>query len=147
MISSVLALIAVVGGGQSDTTRTSREAFANCLRTYVERSIQDRMAADRFASEYPQQCTAQETAYRDAVIRSFRGNRAEAEEMAGLEIEDARTSYREVYAMESEETNRLQRAADEDAQRQAQQQQPAAQPAAQSEPAPAEQPQQQPPTR
>lgn len=138
MISSVLALVAVLGGGQSDPTRTSREAFANCLRTYVERSIQDRMAADRFESEYPQQCTAQETAYRDAVIRGFRGSRADAEELAGLEIEDARTSYREVFAMESEETDRRQRAANEQAtaQQAAQQTEQPEQPAEEPQPPP-----------
>lgn len=146
MISSVLALIAAVGGGQSDTTRPSREAFTNCLRAYVDRKIEDRMAIDAFRTEYAQQCTAQETAYREAVIRSFRGNRAEAEELAGLEIEDARASFRDLFEMTAEDTDRRQREVDAQATAQAQQPAPTAQPAADQAPA-AEQPQQPPPTR
>ena len=124
MISSVLALVAVLGGGQSDPTRTSREAFTNCLRAYVDRKIEDRMAIDAFRSEYPRQCTAQETAYREAVIRGFRGSRADAEELAGLEIEDARASFSDLFEMTAEDTDRRQR--EVNAQAAAQAQQPAA---------------------
>ena len=115
MILSVLALVAAVGGGQSDTSRSSRDAFTSCLRAYVERGIESRMAADAFAAEYPRQCAAQEAAYRDSFIRGFRGSRADAEEMAGLEVEDARLNFASLFELEAEETGRRQRELDAEA--------------------------------
>lgn len=102
MISSVLAMIAAASAAQaSDPTRTAREAFTACLRTYVNRSIEAHTTADAFQTEYPQQCTAQEQAFREAVIRrdtAMRATRASAEESANLEIEDARTNFSERFA-------------------------------------------------
>jgi hypothetical protein len=86
----------------ADTTRASREAFTACLRTYVERSSNARMSASDFATAYPQQCTAEQTAYHDAVVRreiASRSSRSDAEESAGLEIEDQRTNFRERFDM------------------------------------------------
>ena len=102
MISSVLALIAAASAAQaSDTTRTAREAFTTCLRTYVNHSIEARTEAAAFETEYPQQCTAQETAFREAIIRrdvAMRSTRNSAEESARLEIEDARANFSERFA-------------------------------------------------
>ena len=102
MISSVLALLAAASAAQaSDTTRTAREAFTACLRTYVNRSVEARTTAEAFAAEYPQQCAAQEAAFREAVIRrdtALRATRATAEESAQLEIEDARANFSERFA-------------------------------------------------
>src|SRR5688500_6514686 len=102
MISSVLALAAAAAAAQaSDTTRTAREAFTACLRTYVNRSIDARTEAATFETEYPQQCTAQQTAFREAIIRrdmAMRSTRNSAEESARLEIEDARANFSERFA-------------------------------------------------
>jgi hypothetical protein len=102
MISSVLALIAAAAAAQaSDTTRAAREAFTTCLRTYVNQSIASGKTADAFEAEYPQQCTTQETAFREAVIRrdtAMRATRASAEDSARLEIEDARANFSERFA-------------------------------------------------
>jgi hypothetical protein len=102
MISSTLALIAAAAAGQaSDTTRSAREAFTACLRTYVNRSLDANTPPATFETEYPQQCTAQEAAFREAVIRrdtAMRATRASAEESARLEIEDARANFSERFA-------------------------------------------------
>lgn len=102
MISSVLALTLAASAAQaSDTTRESREAFTACLREYVTRSLEARTPAATFEAEYPQQCTAQEAAFRAAVIRrdtAMRATRAGAEDSANLEIEDARTNFSERFA-------------------------------------------------
>jgi hypothetical protein len=102
MISSVLALIAAASAAQaSDTTRTAREAFTSCLRSYVTRSLEARTSAETFGTEYPQQCAAQESAFREAVIRrdmAMRATRANAEDSARLEIEDARANFSERFA-------------------------------------------------
>ena len=102
MISSVLAVAMAAYMQPADTTRASREAFTACLRAYVERSSNARMSASDFATAYPQQCAAEQTAYRDAVIRrevASRSSRSDAEESAGLEIEDQRTNFRERFDM------------------------------------------------
>ena len=102
MISSVLALLLAATAVQSDATRTAREAYTGCLRTYVDRGANDRMAPAAFVSAYPQQCTAQESAYRDAIVRretANRATRADAQEAAQMEIDDARTNFYERFAM------------------------------------------------
>ncbi len=102
MISSVLAVAMAAYMQPTDTTRASREAFTACLRVYVDRATQNRMPQAEFTSGYPQQCTAQQTAYREAIIRreiASRSSRADAEESANLEIDDSRTNFRERYEM------------------------------------------------
>lgn len=102
MISSVLAVAMAAYMQPTDTTRASREAFTACLRTFVDRATQNRMAATEFQTAYPQQCTTQQTAYREAVIRreiASRSSRADAEESANMEIDDSRTNFRERYEM------------------------------------------------
>ena len=102
MISSVLALVAAASAAQaSDTTRTAREAFTLCLRTYVNQSIDARMSAADFEAQFPQQCAAQETAFREAVVRrdmAMRATRATAQDSANLEIEDARANFADRFA-------------------------------------------------
>ena len=102
MISSVLALAAAASAAQaSDTTRTAREAFTACLRMYVNRSIEAGTPAATFETEYPQQCTSQEAAFREAVVRrdtAMRATRASAEDSARLEIEDARANFSDRFA-------------------------------------------------
>lgn len=86
----------------ADTTRAAREAFTGCLRSYVDARVQARMPPAEFATAYPQQCSAQEQAYRDAVIRreiASRMSRADAQESAGMEIDEARTNFRERFDM------------------------------------------------
>jgi hypothetical protein len=102
MISSVLAVAMAAWMQPADTTRASREAFTACLRTYVDRATSSRMAAAEFTTAYPQQCTTQQTAYREAVIRreiASRSSRADAEESANMEVEDSRTNFRERFEM------------------------------------------------
>ena len=103
MISTVLALtLAALGGQATDTTRAAREAFTACLRGYVDRSIDARTTAEAFAAEFPQQCAAEESALRQAVIRretSMRASQADAAEAADLEVEDARVNFSERFEM------------------------------------------------
>ena len=103
MISSVLALIAAAAATQaSDTTRAAREAFTACLRNYVNHSLDTRTTVEAFRTDYPHQCTEQEAAFRDAIMRretALRATRATAEESAHLEIEDARTNFSERFEM------------------------------------------------
>ncbi|MGQ0588577.1 MAG: hypothetical protein ACT4N8_03445 [Sphingosinicella sp.] len=103
MFSSFLALmLAAVGGQATDTTRMAREAFTACLQAFVQQSVSARMTPSDFEAQYPQQCAAQEAAYREAIIRrdtAARIARAAAEESAGLEIEDARINFSERFAM------------------------------------------------
>jgi hypothetical protein len=102
MISSMLALMAAASAAQaSDTTRTAREAFTLCLRTFVNQSIDARKTQAVFDTEFPQQCATQEAAFREAVVRrdmAMRSTRATAEDSANLEIEDARANFADRFA-------------------------------------------------
>lgn len=100
MISSVLAVAMAASMQPTDTTRASREAFTACLRTYVTAANQNRTSAADFAAAYPQQCTAQQAAFRQAIIareRASRVSQANAEESADTEVEDARANLAEWY--------------------------------------------------
>lgn len=102
MISSVLALAMAASMQPADTTRAAREAFTGCLRTYVDRSVSAHMPVAEFTTAYPTQCSPQEQAYRAAVIAretASRASRADAEESAGMEIDDARTNFRDRFDM------------------------------------------------
>jgi hypothetical protein len=102
MISSVLALAMAASMQPADTTRAAREAFTGCLRTYVDRSVSAHMPPAEFTTAYPTQCSAQEQAYRTAVIAretASRMSRADAEESATMELDDARTNFRERFEM------------------------------------------------
>lgn len=99
MLSSLFALAMAM---QADTTRATREAFTRCLAQFVEASAQARKTADQFRTEYAQACTAEQTAFREAMIRrdmGMRSTRASAEESATLEIRDARDNYSERFEM------------------------------------------------
>ncbi len=98
----VLPLAALAAQGASDTTRAAREAYTSCLRTFVERSLDGNMTVEAFATAYPQQCTAQEGAYRAAVIQretASRATRAIAEQSARDALDEARTNFRERFEM------------------------------------------------
>ena len=91
----------------ADTTRSTREAYTRCLRTYVERSLTERMTPANFATAYPQQCMTEQNAYRTAVIArevAARSSRADAEESATMEIDDARLNFSERFDMAQPET-------------------------------------------
>jgi hypothetical protein len=99
MLSSLLALAMAM---QADTTRASREAFTRCLGQFVDASAQARKTAEQFRAEYPQACTAEQTAFREAIIRrdmGMRSTRASAEESANLEVQDARDNFAERFEM------------------------------------------------
>ena len=102
MLGSLTVLSLALAFQPADTTRASREAYTACLRTYVETSLTERMALEAFLAAYPQQCAAQESAYRAAVIArevASRVSRADAEESATMEIDDRRLNFRERFEM------------------------------------------------
>jgi len=101
-MSSVLVALLVLGTGNgvalqvNDPSAAARNAYTHCLRQFMERGLDDRMSLDDFRAALPQQCTQQEQAFRQALIAreaSFRTPRAEAEETATMEVEDARTNF------------------------------------------------------
>ena len=103
MISSMLAIaVAATMAQASDTTRETREAFTACLRAYVDSSLDSGTSAEEFAAQYPQQCAAEQAAFRAAIFRretAARISQADAEEAANLEIEDARVNFSERFDM------------------------------------------------
>jgi len=103
MISSVLTLLLAASAAQaSDTTRTARMAYTGCLRAFVDHSAEAGMSAADFNAAFPQQCPAQEAAYRASVIAresAIRATRANAEQAARDEIDEAKTNMRERFDM------------------------------------------------
>ena len=99
MLSSLLAMAMVM---QADTTRAARETFTRCLNQFVESSVSARKTQEQFNTEFPQACAAEQTAFREAVVRrdmAMRSTRSSAEQSANLEVEDARANYSERFEM------------------------------------------------
>jgi len=99
MLSSLLALAMAM---QTDATRTSREAFTRCLGQFVSASVAARKTADQFRTEYAQACTAEQTAFREAIVRrevGLRSTRSGAEATANLEVQDARENFSQRFEM------------------------------------------------
>lgn len=102
MISSVLsALLALTAAQQvRDGVTAAQGAYTSCLSRFSQASLSDRKSTADFTTALPQQCTEQERAYREAMIRrdtASRIRRAEAEEAANEEIQYARQNVLEMY--------------------------------------------------
>lgn len=101
MISSVLALALLASAQQPrEPSAVALQAFTTCLRTFMDKSIEDRMEPEAFDTALAGQCADQERALRAAVIQrelSFGGKRAAAEEDAAAEVDDARGNVRELF--------------------------------------------------
>jgi hypothetical protein len=101
--SAFLALLALSSAQQpSDPSTRPREAYTQCLRQFMEQATRDRMAADAFQTALSQQCSAQEQAFRQALVTRERGYRtpaAEIDQIVTDELNDARSNIRELFAM------------------------------------------------
>jgi cell division septation protein DedD len=143
MISFVLALHAAAFSMQSDTTRSSREAFTACLRRFVDSSLEANKTREEFTSLFPQACTPEQNAFRAAIIArdtANRSTRANAEDAANLEVEDARVNFNDRFEMSMPPPQQAAAAAPAATPAA----QPVAQTAAQTTPTPAPQPASQP---
>ena len=105
-MSSVLVALLVLGTANgvalqaNDPSASARNAYTRCLRQFMDRSLNERMSPTDFRAALPQQCTQQEQAFRQALIAreaSFRTPRAEAEETATMEVDDARANFVELF--------------------------------------------------
>ena len=105
MPSVFIALLALTAGNGAavqvnDPSATARNTYTHCLREFMQRSLNDRMSVNDFRAALPQQCTQQEQAFRQALVAreaSFRTPRAEAEETATMEVDDARSNFIEMF--------------------------------------------------
>ena len=81
-----------------DRTIAARNAYTACLRRFMARSVEERATLAAFETALPQQCTTEEQAMRAAIIaREPAANRAQAEEDATLEVQDARDNIKQVF--------------------------------------------------
>ena len=105
MSSVVVGLLALAAANSAalqinDPSAAARNAYTACLRQFMEGSLNSRMSLNDFRTQLPQQCAQQEQAFREALIRreaTFRTPRAEAEEMATMEVEDARANFIQLF--------------------------------------------------
>ena len=106
MISSLLAMtIAATAAQATDTTRSAREAYSACMRQFMQRSVEAGTTPTDFESALAQQCSAQESAYRRAVVQretAIRTTRAAAEQTANEEVAEAKLNWLERYRMTME---------------------------------------------
>jgi len=103
MISTVLAFAlaaAAPGQGAADTVAKTRKAYSACLSGFMKKSLKAGTEEAAFKAGLGPACTAQEQAFRAAVISADTASgikRAAAEEGAGLEVEDLLLNASESY--------------------------------------------------
>ena len=77
-----------------------RQQLASCLRSFVNSKLEERMAPADFEQAIAAACQQQETTFRTAYIAAATragDRRPAAERDAGLEVQDLRTNYLELF--------------------------------------------------
>ena len=102
MISSVLAmaLAAAAPGSSPAAVIQARKAYSACLGAFMKKSVADKTEAAAFASGLGKACVAQEQAFRAASIAVDTASgikRAEAEENAGMVVDDMIANTKETF--------------------------------------------------
>lgn len=85
-----------------DATAIARDAYTACLRRFMQRSLTERMAPAAFQTALPQQCGAEETAFRAVVVARETASgtaREQAEQYATEEVEDARSNFAQLFEL------------------------------------------------
>lgn len=98
MISYVLA-VSMMASAQMPAA-PQRQQLASCLRAFVNAKLQERMTPADFETAAAGACRDQETTFRTAYIAAATraGDRpAAAERDAGLEVEDLRANFLELF--------------------------------------------------
>jgi len=101
LVSSILGAAALMAL-QADPTRAPRDAYTGCLRAFMEKSVKDKASPEAFNTALAQQCTAQESAYRDAVRARearLKTPAAEVDEIIKMELEDAQGNMKQIFEM------------------------------------------------
>lgn len=105
MLSSLLGILAATAAMQADPTVQPRENLVNCLNELVRTSRQQNMAPEAFDAALAEACSAQRTAYREAIIKRETGYGASASlaaEDAELDLEDTKANFQGIYRMHHE---------------------------------------------
>lgn len=107
MISHVLASMLFLL--QSGSTAQAREAYAACLDDALRSNLESRASAAAFDRAATTGCAARAAAFRNAILAAETAagsSRAEAEELANMEVEDLAGSMRDLYRFYLEDGSR-----------------------------------------
>ncbi|MDP8995358.1 MAG: hypothetical protein M3N07_10375 [Pseudomonadota bacterium] len=98
MISALMIVPLLLA--QQVLASAERSQFSRCMRAFIDSKLEERMSPEAFDTAQASACSQQEAAYRSAYIAAAMragDNRAAAEEGAGIEIEDLRDNYKELF--------------------------------------------------
>ncbi len=107
MISHVLASLLLVL--QPGSAAQARQAYAACLDDALRSNLESRASAAAFDRAATTSCAARAAAFRNAILTAETAagsSRAEAEELADLEVEDLAGSMRDLYRFYLEDGSR-----------------------------------------
>jgi len=106
LISSALSLALSLTAAQNmrDATTAPRNTYTACLRAFMVKSAEDKVTSATFDTALPTQCSAQETAFREAMRRreaSFRTPAGDVDQIIADELEDARGNIKQLFEMQT----------------------------------------------
>lgn len=104
MLITTLALAMMV---QSPTAKvdTTRVAFTKCLNAHMVKSLDDKVSPAEFEMGLKSVCSAERTAFRDAVIalnRSSGDSQADATDNADMQVDDYHANFNDKFKDYSE---------------------------------------------
>ncbi len=99
MLSSLLALAAAAVSMQADPVNSARQAYSDCLRSYMRAQLEQRAEPAAFEAAIANQCADRATAFTSVLVQrdARSGNRARAEEDARMTMEEIRATTVEYY--------------------------------------------------
>lgn len=108
MISLALASMLVLAQADAGLSQ-ARRAYGDCLNRAVRTHLDSKTSPAAFDRALASACAAQETAYRNAIMATEKAagtSAAEAEELAGMDIEDLETNTKDLYRLHMEQGTR-----------------------------------------
>ena len=93
-------LLALAAPSPTAAVDTSRAAFTKCLRDHLKKSLEGKMGDAEYEMAIKGACTAERTAFRQAVIaldRASGDSEADATENADMQIDDYHVNFIEKF--------------------------------------------------
>ena len=108
MISLALASMLVLAQADAGLSQ-ARRAYGDCLNRAVRSHLDSKTSPSTFDRTLASVCADKAAAYRSAIMASEKAtgtSAAEAEELAGMDIEDLETNTKDLYRLHMEQGTR-----------------------------------------
>lgn len=100
MFITPMLMAALMAATPSQTVDTTRAAYTKCLRSFLSKSLKDKMPSAQFGVAIKASCQGEQSAFHAAVVafdRASGDTAADAKENADLQVEDYIVNFTEKF--------------------------------------------------